>query len=259
MSRFATDLKPMMKILAGDNLSKLRLDEPVALNRVRYFYQENDGGGFLVSPVDQDIRDGLQRIAGHFKRTIKAETVKKVQIEKLRKSAPIWFGNMKTKLSTKFDEQLSNNEGSINTWLELAKWCIGQSKHTLIGLLTAISDNSGIKHGSAKHQYLVQQRDDLLEEMKQMLGDDGVLIYPTHPTVAPYHNEPIARFLNFSYTAIFNVLGLPATAVPLGLGREGLPIGVQVVANLNQDHLCLAVACELERAFGGWSAPEIIA
>lgn len=259
MSRFATDLKPMLKVLAGENLDKLRLDDPVTLNKIRYFYQESDGGSFLVSPVDQDIKDGIQRITGHLKRTIKAETVKKVHIDKLRKSAPIWFGNMKTKSSTRFDEQLANNEGSINAWLELAKWCIGQSKHTLIGLLTAITDNTGVKHGSAKHQNLVKQRDELLKEFEQMLGDDGVFIYPTHPTVAPYHNEPIARFLNFSYTAIFNVLGLPVCNIPLGLGREGLPIGIQVVANVNQDRLCLAVACELERAFGGWVAPEILA
>lgn len=259
MSRFATDLKPMLRVLAGDNLSKLRLDEPIALNKIRYFYQESDGGSFLVSPVDTDIRDGIQRITGHLKRTIKAETVKKVAIDKLRNSAPIWFGNMKTKVSTRFDEQLANHEGSINAWWELIKWTVGQSKHTLIGLLTAITDNAGVVHGSPKHQNLVQQRNELLEEFKQMLGEDGVFIYPTHPTVAPYHNEPIARALNFSYTAIFNVLGLPATNVPLGLGREGLPIGIQVVANVNQDRLCLAVACELERAFGGWTAPEILA
>lgn len=68
------------------------------------------------------------------------------------------------------------------------------------------------------------------------------------------------RAFNFSYTAIINLLGLPATAIPLGIGpKEGLPIGVQVIANHKQDRLCLAVASELERAFGGWVAPKIVA
>jgi len=61
-----------------------------------------------------------------------------------------------------------------------------------------------------------------------MLGNDGVFIYPTHPVPAPYHNEPLVKPFNFSYTGIFNVLGLPATHCPLGLSSQGLPIGVQV-------------------------------
>jgi len=62
-----------------------------------------------------------------------------------------------------------------------------------------------------------------------MLGNDGVLIYPTHPVPAPYHNEPLVKPFNFSYTGIFNVLGLPATHCPLGLSSHGLPVGVQVI------------------------------
>jgi fatty acid amide hydrolase 2 len=56
--------------------------------------------------------------------------------------------------------------------------------------------------------------------------------------------------------AAFNLLGLPATQVPLGLGKRGLPLGVQVVAAAGQDHRSVAVALELERAFGGWVPPS---
>lgn len=258
MCRYATDLKPMLRIIADENAKKLRLDEPVDLKQVRFHYQQNDGGGLLVSPVDQDIRDAMEKVMAHFRSTVKAD-VRKVYLDKFRKSAPIWFGNMKHKEEISFDSQLDNLEGKINPYLEALKWLVGQSNHTFVGIMTAITEHQGIQYGTDKYHYMVRQRDELLEEMKAMLGDNGVLIYPTHPTVAPYHNEPIVRALNFSYTAIINVLGLPSTAVPLGLGREGLPIGLQVVANVNQDRLCLAVACELERAFGGWVAPEVLA
>jgi len=55
-----------------------------------------------------------------------------------------------------------------------------------------------------------------------------VFLYPTHPTAAPMHYEPMCKPFNFSYTGIINVLGLPATACPLGLNKQGLPIGIQV-------------------------------
>jgi fatty acid amide hydrolase 2 len=45
------------------------------------------------------------------------------------------------------------------------------------------------------------------------------------------------------------------TEVPLGLDGEGLPLGVQVAAPPGNDHKTIAVALELERAFGGWVPP----
>uniref|UniRef100_A0A1Q3FKY0 Putative amidase n=2 Tax=Culex tarsalis TaxID=7177 RepID=A0A1Q3FKY0_CULTA len=258
MCRYATDLKPMLKIITDDKAKMLRLDEPVDLKQVKFFYQLNDGGGSLVSPVDIDIRDAMEKAMAHFRTTVKAD-VRKVYLDKMRKSAPIWFGNMKHKEEIAFEQQLDNLEGRINPYTELLKWFIGQSNHTFVGIMTAITERGGVQYDTPLYHAMVRQRDELLTEFKAMLGDNGVFIYPTHPTVAPYHNEPIVRALNFSYTGIINVLGLPSTAVPLGLGREGLPIGVQVVGNVNQDRLCLAVACELERAFGGWVAPEVLA
>ncbi|HEX2129477.1 MAG TPA: hypothetical protein VHF58_09710, partial [Solirubrobacterales bacterium] len=56
-------------------------------------------------------------------------------------------------------------------------------------------------------------------------------------------------------TAVFNLLGLPVTEVPLGLNERGLPLGVQVAAGRDRDHVAIAVALELERAFGGWVPP----
>jgi fatty acid amide hydrolase 2 len=61
--------------------------------------------------------------------------------------------------------------------------------------------------------------------------------------------------MDFIYTGVFNVLQLPATQVPMGLDRDGLPTGLQVVAGPAEDHVTIAVAMELERAFGGWVSP----
>ena len=59
------------------------------------------------------------------------------------------------------------------------------------------------------------------------------------------------------YTGIINVMQLPATQVPLGLGTEGLPLGVQVVAGRGRDHVSVAVAQHLERELGGWVPPAV--
>lgn len=93
-------------------------------------------------------------------------------------------------------------------------------------------------------------RDAVLEEI-----GDGALLYPPFPRVAPRHRTTLGQPWLATNTAIFNLYGLPATQVPLGLGNAGLPLGAQVVARPGADHVCFAVALELERAFGGWVDP----
>jgi fatty acid amide hydrolase 2 len=52
MSRYASDLKPMLKVMAmKEKLPALRLDEPVDVKNLKIFYQENDQGGHLVPTV----------------------------------------------------------------------------------------------------------------------------------------------------------------------------------------------------------------
>lgn len=62
-----------------------------------------------------------------------------------------------------------------------------------------------------------------------MLRDDGVLILPTHPIPAYYHGQFTMKTAGVAFTMIFNTLEMPATHVPLGLNKNGLPIGVQVI------------------------------
>jgi fatty acid amide hydrolase 2 len=91
---------------------------------------------------------------------------------------------------------------------------------------------------------------------QEMMKDDAIFVYPTHPTTVPRHYEPLSKPANFSYCGIFNVLGVPVTQVPLGLNSQGLPLGVQIVGGMYSDHLTIKVAEELDQAFGGWVHPS---
>ncbi|XP_017783410.1 PREDICTED: fatty-acid amide hydrolase 2 [Nicrophorus vespilloides] len=255
MVRRAEDLTPLLKVIAGKNAESLKLDEPVDLKKIKFFYQDCDTGSSFVSSVDPEIKECFSKIAVHLEKAHKIKA-QKMELEKFAQSKDMWLYNMKAG-PPGFDMQLGNLEKPINLNSELLKWFAGCSNHTFVALATALLENTGPGNGSETYRKYVLMRDHFRMEMKDMLGDDGVFIYPTHPTPAPYHNEPLFKPFNFSYTGIFNVLTLPATHIPMGLSKSGLPIGVQVVANDKNDRLCLAVARELEKAFGGWVPPQI--
>lgn len=59
------------------------------------------------------------------------------------------------------------------------------------------------------------KREKLQREVTRLLGDDGILLFPAFPTTAPFHNESLLTPLNLIYTAIWNVLGLPAVWIML--------------------------------------------
>lgn len=248
----------MLKIMAiKEKLTALKLDEPTDVKKLKIFYQENDLGGHLVSAVDKDIQEAFRKVVNHFKSSLKNE-VNRVEIQRTRNTSAIWLANMASTKSPKFDQQIAGPGNSLNAWIELVKFFFGRSHHTFIAIATALMEKYGTQPSSEKHNYLLKERDLLIEDFRELLKDDlSVFLYPTHPTVAPFHNEPLFKAFNFSYTALINILGMPACNIPLGLGSEGLPLGIQVVSNYGNDRLCIAVASELEKVFGGWTSPEV--
>jgi amidase len=50
--------------------------------------------------------------------------------------------------------------------------------------------------------------------------------------------------------------GLPATAIPLGLSPEGLPIGAQIIGPWLEDRTPLKLAELIEQTYGGFTPPH---
>jgi Asp-tRNA(Asn)/Glu-tRNA(Gln) amidotransferase A subunit family amidase len=95
---------------------------------------------------------------------------------------------------------------------------------------------------------------EIASELIDAIGD-GVVLHPAHPRTAPRHGRTLGRPWLLTPAAVFNLAQVPVTEVPLGLSEDGLPVGVQVAAGRERDHVSIAVALELERVFGGWQPP----
>lgn len=102
-----------------------------------------------------------------------------------------------------------------------------------------------------------EQLEKLRRQILDKMGAGGLLLWPVFPTTAPRHGFAWGPNGTPTYTAIFNGLGFPAVAVPLGLSSKNLPLSVQIIGRPGEDETALAVAAVLEQIFGGWQAAPL--
>ncbi len=79
----------------------------------------------------------------------------------------------------------------------------------------------------------LQVRTLICRAFERAYADFDVLLTPTSPTTAfelGATTDPLAMYLNDVCTIPSNLAGHPAMSVPFGVGGDGLPVGVQVLA-----------------------------
>lgn len=103
---------------------------------------------------------------------------------------------------------------------------------------------------------------------RQLFRDFDLVLCPVAPTPAFAHDHgPMEQRRlkldgqEISYGALMawagpaTLCGLPATAFPIGLSPEGLPIGLQAIGPYLEDRTPIHFAMLAEQAFGGFRAP----
>lgn len=253
--RYATDLWPLIRILAGPDgqdggAREFSLGDPAAvdLSRLRVL-NVPDNGRTRVHP---ELVAAQQRAAEAL--AAAGARVESANFGALQYSFEIWSSMLGSAEPPSKFRKLLGYESAWPLFWQLVLWSVRLSPHTLPALILALTEN--VTHWTPKRTArFVAMGKELKAELAATLGDDAVLLYPSYPEPAPRHIKPLFPPFNWVYTAIWNVMELPVTQVPLGLSTAGLPLGVQVAANVGCDHLTVAVAMELERACGGWVPP----
>jgi len=254
IARCAEDLMPLLVVLAGpDGIDQgslsFELKDPsgVDVSGLPVLVVEENG----ATPVSKDLRQAQGKCAEAL--ADRGAKVRHERIEGLKKSFDIWSAMLSQAGGPTFSELLGDGK-PVHAFGQLMKWIVGRSPHTLPAIFLAMIENLP-KLTPGRTQKMIDAGRALREELAERIGPEGVMLYPPFASPAPKHNGPLLRPFHFAYTAILNVMEMPATQVPVGLNKQGLPLGVQVAALHGNDHLTIAVAMELEKALGGWTPP----
>jgi fatty acid amide hydrolase 2 len=254
LARRAEDLMPLLKIISGPDGADL-LTEDGALGDPASVSLE----GLSVTTVEessrlamgQELRDARERAVGAL--LAAGATVKKVELRSWRRAVAPYLATLQAGAgpdARRGTLRLLEESGEERpTWRTLLRRDEPHTAPTRVALAAELLPSRGRPSSKA----LATGRSIVLE-LIEAIGD-GVLLHPAHPRPAPRHGRTIGRPWLLTPAAVFNLAGVPVTEVPLGVTSDGLPVGVQVAAARNRDHVSIAVALELERVFGGWVPP----
>ncbi|EDV93340.1 fatty-acid amide hydrolase 2-B [Drosophila grimshawi] len=257
ITRFARDMPLLLEIMAGDNKHKLKINEPVPLKDIQIHYAFGFSGlnGLLHPAVDSEIKLSIVRA---IKCLAKAGIQpKELDLSFLRNSfeiALVALVDLKG-LPSIITQQAHRAPHMRALIMEMLNSLFGHSIFTKEALFMELMQRvNGLMCPIRMEQYR-QELVQLRAHLTDFLGDRGVLFLPTFHTSALSFHSSLLNITGIDSLLLFNVLGLPATHVTMGLNRRGMPIGFQVIAAPYQDKLCLQIAAELDGAFNGWVPP----
>jgi len=89
------------------------------------------------------------------------------------------------------------------------------------------------------------------DEYAKIFKDVDLILSPVAPTVAPKFGElakPMDMYLSDIYTISVNLAGLPALSLPITKNSEGMPVGLQLIADAYDEQTLFDGSLSLERA-----------
>lgn len=255
LARSVDDLALVLSVISGPDdrdvacTRRFSAAEAPPLSALTVHALEDNGAVSVRASVRQGVRDAAQALASRGA-AVRHDT----RIAGLKRSFLLWSAMLSEAADTHYDVILGDGD-PVQLGPELGRWLAGRSRHTIAGLLLTIGDKlvSAVPQDLAP---LVEEGRRLRDELETLLGDSGVLLLPVYSRPAPRHRDSWRTATDAQYTAIFNVLELPVTVVPVGFESRGLPLSVQVVGARGQDALTLATARAIEQELGGWKLAE---
>ena len=250
MARTIADLKVLFEVMQGPDDGDpssapvpLRWPSRDDLKKVRVGYFEDDGRTAVTAETRAAVRTAAEALerAGF--------EVERFRPEGLESARRLWWQLFGIAGGMLLRPMTEGREADLSPILkQFLSWVAHEAPHTGQTLLDTWI-----------------MRDVLRMRIFSQMREYPILLCPVASIPAFRHGErsweidgQTVNYLDaWSYCEWFNLLGTPAAVVPIGRSKEGLPLGVQIVARPWEEELVLSVAAELEAQRGAWQAPEI--
>jgi amidase len=263
MARSAADLSLLLDVMAGpDPLEagvayKLALPPPRhnELKSFRVLVIDSDP----ILPANKDIRDAIEKLAGSLAKSGVSVTRHSPLWPDFAESSRLYMRMLMSFLAAFFPpEAIARAQvGAANLTADNKSLAAERLRGMLLSHRAWLLDDSA--------------RARLRAQWRELFRTFDAVICPIMPTPAYPHDhspEQETRHINIdgkdyaypdqlAWPGVATLPGLPATAIPIALSPQGLPVGVQIVGPWLEDRTPLKLAELIEREFGGFVRPPM--
>jgi amidase len=263
MARSAADLSLMLDVIAGPDpieagtAYRLALPPPrhTELKNFRVLLIDTDP----LLPTDKTVRAAIEKLAADLGKAGVTVTRESPLLPDFAASSRLYMRMLISFLAVSFEPDVYAGAKAAAT--QLSPDDLSLAAERLRGV--ALSHRDWLMADGGRTRLRAQWR--------ELFKTFDVVICPVMPTPAylqdqspdqeqrritidgkeyPYPDQLV-------WPGIATLPGLPATAIPLGLSSEGLPVGVQIVGPWLEDRTPLKLAELIEREFGGFVPPPM--
>ncbi|MEO0261522.1 MAG: Asp-tRNA(Asn)/Glu-tRNA(Gln) amidotransferase subunit GatA [candidate division WOR-3 bacterium] len=246
----------IFKIIAGyDEKDKTTLNYPIEEIpeeeiKFKIGYPEN----LLKDGVDEEIRNRIDETVREFAR-IKNYNLKEINMETFKIAIPVYHiitGAEASSNLARFDGIRYGLREKGEDLEDIYKKTRGKGfgeeviRRILMGAFV-------LRSGYYEEYYLKAQkaRTLILEEFIKNFGEVDFIITPTSPfppfKIGEKIEDPIKLYLADIFTVSANLAGIPAISIPCGKNKEGLPIGIQIMARPLDEARLFKFSLEIEK------------
>ena len=89
------------------------------------------------------------------------------------------------------------------------------------------------------------------DEFNAIFEETDLILSPVAPSVAPKIgtvHDPLEMYKSDMYTIAVNLAGLPAISLPVGKNKDGMPVGLQLIAKAFNEKILFNGAASMEKA-----------
>lgn len=266
MARSARDLETLLTVIAGPRPQQARswqlAMEPATLDslsqaRVGLWFEDP------VCPVDHELSNGYRRLSDTLAERGTLVTPLHHPLLSLKRIMPVYFNLLGSLLSVDMSSQ-QKRRLKLFALAEKPLRKMGPMTHGMAEFARGTSQEHG------RWIQWNETREKMREQIEEVFRDVDVILAPVNPVTAIRHDQRDPQYRRqirvngetrpyhdqFCWIALATLLGLPATSVPIGVTREGLPYNVQVIGAPGRDLTTLAFARLLEEeGLAGFQVP----
>ena len=259
LTKDVTDSAALLNIIAGyDNNDATSADIPVPDYTKSLI---NDVKGlkigipkeYFVEGLNPEVKKAIDEAINKLKSL--GATVKEISLPNTEYAVPVYYIVATAEASSnlaRFDGVQYGLRIKADNLIEMYKKTRGAGfgeeakRRVLLGTFV-------LSHGYYDAYYLraLKVRTLIKEDFDRAFKDCDCIITPTAPTpafkIGEKTDDPLSMYLSDIYTISVNLAGIPAISVPCGFTKNGLPVGLQIMAKPFAEDLLFRAAYTYEQ------------